>query len=388
MKLTKCRLQTALAQTDIASGMRPGVPSHRGIKLFAAPAAVAAVIATSAGLSATHVPRAATESRSAAVASVPPYYMARVGRVGNASGFAREGVIRHTLSGKPVAIVRLPKPYSYIRAVAGSANDREFLLAARSTTSTKGSTVFYLARFNPANRKVTVARLHIPPVIAPADQVAGLAVSTTGTQVAIAVNPQPVAPGPAQISVYSLTTGKVTVWKANKAYIGSFFDDPTSLSWASDGKLAFNAFTDNKLNYSVWLLNTATAGGNLLADSHFVVKMEGHGPWNPNGDGLVTPSGTRVVTTLWRGYPNRSSSHLLGEFAEFSTVTGKPIGVLYRKLGAIGTLDWTNPTGSVLVAGIQLQGHGFGELGVVVGDEFTPLRGAPAVEGSTATIAF
>ncbi len=421
MKLTEDRLRAALAETAheiLAGSIRPldlsavsdqaaghtrrgvlRVGGHRGIKLLAAPvatvAAVVAVIAASTALSGgSHATRPGAHRPSAGLASVPPYYMAAADQVSGANGLALRAVVHRTVNGKAVATFGLPKPYVYITGIAGSDNDTTFVLSAQKTAKTElnGPDVFFLARFNPATGKVLVVRLQTAKISAPS-QLAGMALSTDGTKLAVAVSTTHKRSTTTQISVYSLATGKVDVWKSSYVEMsnggaGPGLADPTAMSWASDGMLAFNAQTFDQLNFSTWLLNTATGGGNLLADSHFVVKMEGHGPWNPNGDGLVTPSGTRVVTTLWRGYPDRSSRHLLGEFAEFSTLTGKAVGVLYPKEGAIGVLDWTNSSGSVLIAQIQLQDHRTGTLGVVVGDKFTPLHGAPAVDGSAATIAF
>jgi hypothetical protein len=411
MKLTEYRLRAALAETarEIPPGSLPPLDlsaaseraagramrnvlrglGGRRIKVLAAPiaaaAAVAAVIATPAALSGgSHDRRPVTAAQSAGLASVPPYYMARVGKVAGVSGLALRGVIRRTLSGKPVATMLLPKPYRYIRAVAGSANDRTFLVAARNTTKLRGATGFYLAQFSPAKRKVTVTFLNIPPVPAPPSMVVGLAVSPNGSQVAVAVSTKQAGGSTlTQVSVYWPGTDKVKVWKARDVgvpalkYIGYGWYDPSALSWSSNGKLAFNATTGGR-PYSVWLLNTATAGGSLLADSHYVVRSGG-------ADGLVTPTGARVVAPLARELPD---GHYQGEFAVYSTATGKLIDVLYRKKGTSDTVDWTNSSGSVLIGGVMLQGHDSGTLGVVIGNRFTPLRGAPAVLGPTATISF
>ncbi len=409
MKFTEDRLRAALAETareipagsvpplDLAAAgrsagratrMRRRAPGSRGIKIMAAPiaaaTAVVAVIAASSALSGgSHDPRPGTAPRSVNLDSVPPYYMARVGKVAkDAPGLALRGVIRHTLSGKPVATMLLPKPYRYVRAVAGSANDRTFLVAARNTTKLRGDTGFYLAQFSPATRKVTVRRLDIPPVPSPPSMVQGLAVSPNGTQVAIAVSTKE-ADGSTltEVSVYWLTTGQVKVWESRTASIGLSFYDPTALSWSSNGELAFNATTDSR-PYSVWLLNTATAAGNLITDSRFI---DGDHKWS-DGDGLVTPSGTRVVTPMARLL--LPGNKVEQEFAEYSTVTRKQVAVLYKTEDAQESLDWTNSSGSVLVVGVQLQDHASGQLGVVIGKRFTPLRGAPSVLGITATISF
>lgn len=416
MNLTEDRLRAALSETaeEIPAGSIPPLDlsadggwtadrAHRnklrarggrGIRFLAAPVATAtavvAVVAMSTALSGgSHDPRPMTATRSAGLASVPPYYMAKVGKVAGVAGLAMRGVIRRTLSGKPVATMLLPKPYRYVRAVAGSANDRTFLVAARNTTKLRGDTGFYLAQFSPAKRKVTVTRLNIPPVPSPPSMVEGLAVSPNGTQVAIAVSTKEAGGSTlTEVSVYWPGTDKVKVWQGRDVgeprleYIGQGWYDPSALSWSSNGKLAFNATTGGRAN-SVWLLNTATAAGNLLKDSRFIVGSHSH--WGI-GDGVMTPSGTRVVVPMAR----ETDVGLEDEFGVFSTVTGKQVGVLYKKEDTPDrSVDWTNSSGTVLVAGLgTVLGRETGKVGVVIGKQFTPLRGAPAVLGTSANIAF
>jgi hypothetical protein len=51
-------------------------------------------------------------------------------------------------------------------------------------------------------------------------------------------------------------------------------------------------------------------------------------------------------------------------------------------------LEWTNPSGSVLVVAAPAKGHRNPVLGVLAGDRFIPIPGAPPVRQIAPFIAF
>ena len=74
------------------------------------------------------------------------------------------------------------------------------------------------------------------------------------------------------------------------------------------------------------------------------------------------------------------------EFIEYSAATGKVARILgYWTFGSVGALSvevlWSNASGSVLI-GVIPNSDG-GRVGVITGNEFTPLPGTAASESGT-----
>jgi hypothetical protein len=74
-------------------------------------------------------------------------------------------------------------------------------------------------------------------------------------------------------------------------------------------------------------------------------------------------------------------------FIEYSTGSGKVTRILgYWTFGSVGGLSvdvlWSNPSGSVLI-GVIPGGSGNGRVGVISGNEFTPLPASAAPESGT-----
>jgi hypothetical protein len=410
--VTERRATQALADR---SGRRPARIMHSGwpdrrarrrLVVLAAPAAavagvVAVIVATVAVSGAPHAGRSPAMPRGA-VAELPPYYMV-MGKllVPNrySSLVALEAVIRDTATSKTAAVVRLPRPYVYISDISGAADDKSFVLAGQTTEAYgQGATAFFIARFDPANRDVAVEPLRIPKVMAPARHVEGIALSPDGSRVAIALGSVHKDGShyvlSSEISVYSLADGSVRTWTAAVGLIGMFFAgpiDPSAMSWSLGGLLAFNgAISSSMAGDHIWLLNTATAGGSLLADSHYVVDLTGHGVWNPSGEGIVTLDGTKVVAPVYRNDARHQETitingrkerlpEPLSQVDEFSATTGRTMSQLHPVEPYFQSVFWANSSGSVLVISVQHQGSQQAVLGVLAGNRFSPLPGAPRV---------
>jgi hypothetical protein len=356
---------------------------RRSVRLLApvsAAAAVAAVIALAVGISGTkqpvRSPAAAAVSFSCTrpdSACIPRYYL------------DIRGSIKDRITGATVAVVRLPAPYHFIDAVAGSADDQIFVLAAQTRKAYGSRPVkLFIAQFDPAHRSVTVSALPIPvPQTSSAPVLNGLALSPDGRELAIgdANVPQPVD---STISVYSLTgriTGRpIRVWQGQGAVANSAYD-PSGLSWSSTGMLAINWLTGTKSTTGIRLLNTAAPSGSLLAHSRFVVDSWGTFSW----DGVLTPDGARIVAVLSGSQPSRE------EIEEYSASTGEPVLTLDARTGVPGddeTLEWTNSSGSLLVVAQPPSPGKATEVGLLGGGKFRPIPGAPAPTGSWFEIAF
>jgi hypothetical protein len=427
MNLTEDRLRAALMQTaeeippasiaplTLPQAVQAGLaaaasngqhgPARRTIKVLGVPAAAAvavfAVIAASLALvGGSRQPRPLAPG----ARSVPPYYLTSgkpaPGHASRTSAIWLDAVLHDTFSGRPVATIHLPRPYSYISNFAGSANDRTFVIAGqKSATLMPGATAFFLARFDPANRKVTVTDLHIPKVMAPAHFVDGIALSPAGTRLAIAIG-TPLQQGTwaahksaTDVMVYSLPSGDVRLWTAQNVHIGepviqsgtswSRVDNgnpvlQTAMSWSRSGMLAFNAQIGYKAGETVWLLNTSGAEGSLLGHSRLVLRLPGAETMWDSG-GILTPDGTKIVAALWRWAPPPSLSSAV---YWFSAATGKRISVRGYRPGKVDLLEWTNSSGNALVEDVIGESQSRGVLGVLIGNRFTPLRGVPAAAAS------
>jgi hypothetical protein len=361
---------------------------------LAAAAAVAAVIALAVGISGRTQARRTSVAPAAAAGSlsctrpdsqcIPRYYL------------DIKGIIRDRTTGATVATVRLPRPYRTIDAIAGSADDRTFVLAAQTDKSDGNYPVrLFLARFNPAARSVTLSALPIP-IIPGASLLTGLALSPDGRKLATAVQADPRRVD-AVVTVYSLASPSsapvVKVWQS-AGTIGASPYDAGAISWSSTGMLAVNWETGKVATSGVLLLNTAAPSGSLLARSRFLLHTE-----TSNGkdlafawDGMLTPDGTRIVAVLERMLGSSKPGHPVyeSEVAEFSAITGKLVRYLYRVTGrnASETLEWTNTSGSALVVGAPPNRSKPQVFGVLSGNHFRPIPGAPAPNAEIATLAF
>src|SRR5580658_3097216 len=144
----------------------------------------------------------------------------------------------------------------------------------------------------------------------------------------------------------------------------------------------------------VRLLNLRARGSNLLADSRQAVSLGNRVlvPIFPSGSGaqptchedsVITPDGTTIVcgAIALRSDGSALQQGAETEFIEFSASTGSVTRILgHWTFGNIGQLAvgvlWSNTSGSVLI-GVIPDAHD-GRVGVIRGNEFTPLRTSPA----------
>jgi hypothetical protein len=177
------------------------------------------------------------------------------------------------------------------------------------------------------------------------------------------------------------------------------------LSWTADGRtLAFQQWVTGEIIH-LRLLDTTTPGGSLQAASRLVLRWPGDGAtWHyVHGkisnvlfgfSAIITPDGSKIVAATEDLTKHPLSSALA--FTEFSAATGKVVKVLGRwpipglYPGQTQDVLWTNSSGSTLIVlahkpgvptkdprSINSAGYGI-EFGVLHGNQFTPLPGAPA----------
>jgi hypothetical protein len=328
--------------------------------------------------------------RPAALRQVPRYFAALTltGPVQVMGGEA--AVVRSTVTGHVLATVTPPQPYRIFTWVSAAADDRTFILAAqrywpigsgnaglpaehRDNTT---PTVFFRMTFDPVAHTAKLSRLAIPETIQAA-QLAGMAVSPSGTRLALDIR--------RSIQVVTLATGAIRSWAwqgggwiGNNKPIGQIF------SWTADGTtLEFQQWEPGG-PANIRLLDT-TAPGTSLASSKIVLTFPNGGAFGFNT--LLTPDGTKIVTATTQG------------ITEFSAGTGQPIlsedqfhfDWQNRGWAAPPWQDvlWAGSGGRALIVSDPRGKPGrYGPgyiLGVLTANTFTPI---PHATGQTAQIAW
>jgi hypothetical protein len=383
---------------------------------LAAAASVTAVVAASLAIStAFHGGHRAARGPAGPFAGVPPYYVALAVRKPNLKPSIAQrqfAQIRATATGAVLAVVTPPKPYGTFSAAAAG-DGRTFVLAANKwkvvranggTFAEATATRFFLLRLGAGGHVRQLTPLPIP-AMPPGAEISGFAVTQDGSKLAVAlrggVNG---GPGP-EIQVFSLATGakRVWTWPGGGPITNNAGGNGQVLSWTADGRaLAFQQWVGNDIN--VRLLDTTTAGGSLRSHSRLAVQWKDdaetfhfvHGKASNVIEGfsaIVTGDGTKIVAATASETRHPLNSELA--FTEFSTSTGKvarvlgrwPIPGLYP--GQIQDVLWTNSSGSTLIVLAHVPGvptkdphstnsAGYGiEFGMLSGNTFTPLPGAP-----------
>jgi hypothetical protein len=327
---------------------------------------------------------------------IPPYFVS-VAFTGNAAQSPADAVVHDTVSGRTLATIRPSTRGGTIVGVSAAGDDRTFVLDEQTwkkyplglAAGYPGAHSLYLLRLSSGGRVSSLSRLW---VTVPATQVLrAFALSPDGRRLALAVQPRK---GPARIEleVVTLSTGSARVWAANGIF-RSGAADSRGLSWTADGReLAFEWQTNN---VGEWpsveerLLSLTSADGDLLAASRRVIATTRQ--FKPSGstfqvtdtqnEPVVTPDGSAIVTNAvyFQVKTKESGKAWNGRygFAEYSTRTGKLVRILgYWKIKPAGyyftQVLWSSPSGRVLIGVIP-----DGRMGVINGNEFTPLNMPP-----------
>jgi hypothetical protein len=358
------RLETASA------GQRQARRGRRPLAGLASAVAVIAVIGGSIALSVGgHAPHRAANSQGQAGNSspgtggaAPRYYMELASTGGSRLSHA---VVKDTATGATLATVMPPKPFNAFFVVTGAADDRTFVLVAEAKRLPAGAryppATLFRARYDPGRRRITLTALPIP-WISRDERLDGLGLSPDGSRLAVSVTVFDRGRSE-KVSVYSMTTGAAKVWRQPSvapAY---------RLSWGPDGMLAYN--WDDSPRYGVWVLNTAAAGGGLIAHSRLAAAVP-HG-WFFIDGALLTPNGRTVVAAMMRAAGNLHLHRTNFEFAEFSAATGKQTRVLMPSHSGESQLVWASPSGTVLIVQTwATSGQGL-VLDVLSGGRLTPI---------------
>ena len=309
-------------------------------------------------------------------------------------------VVHDTVSGETLATIKPSIRGGTIRAVSAAGDDRTFLLDEQTwakflphvaVTEYAGPHTFYLLRLSSAGRVSSLTRLR---VTVPATQVlAAFALSPDAQRLALVVQARKHSQGRTDLEVVTLSTGSTRVWAAVSGFFRSGAGDSRGLSWTADGREL--AFEWQPNNVGQWpgvearLLNLTSADGDLMAASRRIIATTRQ--FTPSGstfqvadaenEPVVTPDGSAIVTnTVYFQVKTKESGQATNGrygFAEYSTRTGKLVRILgYWKIKPAGyfftQVLWSSPSGRVLIGVIP-----DGRIGVINGNEFTPLNMPP-----------
>lgn len=407
---------------------RQGAGSGRFRALAPLAAAAAVIVVLAVAMAVAHgrpAHRAAPPTQHGSLLSQLPTYYVTLGTPSpkqqtrqGALGQPTYAVVRATATGKVLATVQPPRPYTTFSSVSAAADDRTFVLAAsqwRKATIGAGGAAwlttaneFLLLRLQPDGPPRLTA-LPIPRHFMTGRTYGeGMALSPDGKQLAVALRLSPRSPANPVIHVFNLATGaeKTWTWPGGGPVTNNAGGMGQALSFAADGTLAFQQWVGNSI--VVRLLNTSGPGGSLQADSRPVLDWAGDAESLRFHHGravnvifgfsaLLTPDGSKIVCATVTETKHPLTSVLA--FTEYSARTGRVV----RQLGSWTlhgmypgqTQDvlWTNSSGSTLIVVAHRPGlepvplHGGNAanyslaFSAVTAKQFVPLAGAPPVRG-------
>ena len=231
---------------------------------------------------------------------VPRYYVS-VESNGNPNFNPSYAVVRATATGAAMETV-VPAGDGTVVAVTAAADDRTFVLDTQPWGAVNQSfapRTFLLLRLGLDGGELSQSRL---AVSVPGGQLmTGFALSPDGSKLAIAVQPDNDRREPdlTEVKVITLATGATQIWTADGT-IGFGPDDARSLSWAGDERtLAFDWEGNGPgIHTGVWLLDVATGGGRLLADSREAVTLINQASVGPTAVPSTAGAGSVQVTSI------------------------------------------------------------------------------------------
>ncbi|HLK73615.1 MAG TPA: hypothetical protein VKU77_08235 [Streptosporangiaceae bacterium] len=358
-----------------------------------------------------------------AAGKVPRYYVS-VESHGNPNFNPSYAVVRATATGA-VRGMMTPAAGHTVLAVTAAADDKTFILdtAPWASSSSNANQSFEPRSFIKLTLSSAgyVQSLKGLSVSVPAGQLmTGFALSPDGSKLALAIQPDnnKHEPDLTEVKVVTLATGAVLTWTANGT-IGFGPDDARSLSWPENERtLAFDWEGNGPgIHTGIWLLSLDSGGGSLLAHSREAVTLLNQA--SPGVTPVPTSSGTAAglrpasspsaqpattptcqedsiidldgsvivcgaIAALNETVKPNGSGLQRGaetEYFEYSVGSGKVTRVLgHWTFGSVGALSvevlWSNASGSVLIGVIPDSGGG--RVGVISGNEFTPLHSAAA----------
>jgi hypothetical protein len=354
---------------------------------------------------------------------VPRYYVS-VESHGNPNFNPSYAVVRATATGAARGTI-VPAAGRTVLAVTAAADDKTFILDTGPWVSSSSNAnqsfeprSFIQLTLSSAGYLQSLKGLSVS---VPAGQLmTGFALSPDGSKLALAIQPgnNKHEPDLTEVKVVTLATGAVLTWTANGT-IGFGPDDARSLSWPKNERtLAFDWEGNGPgIHTGIWLLSLDSGGGSLLAHSREAVTLLNQAapgitpvptssgtaaglrpassanaqPVTPptcQEDSIINLDGSMIVCGAIAARNETVKANGSGlqrgaetEYFEYSVASGKVTRVLgHWRFGSVGALSvevlWSNASGSVLIGVIPDSGGG--RVGVISGNEFTPLHSAMA----------
>jgi hypothetical protein len=316
---------------------------------LAAAAAVVAAVTVPLAIVRGHVPATGASSAVATgPGGAPPFYLA-------APFDGRYAVIASTATGRTLATIKPPPGTSSIGPVGAAADDRTFVLAA--ATPGKGTdTEFFIVRFRPHTRTVSLTRL--PFRFAPPSNTAvEFALSPDATRLAVIEFKLGAWRSVLAIRTYALATGSSQTWSAK---IPGLSAQMAAEGWSADGQEVLVVCAQGLPGHVLAeAVNTSAPGTHLPPPTHLPIPSR---LTRALGRLYVTPDGEVFLTTGVSG-----ASWNLTEFSPHSGQLTHILGPV-RRTKVTPSVDWSSNAGRVLI----ISGKD-GGLGVLHDGHYLPI---------------
>jgi hypothetical protein len=368
-----------------------------GVPLAAA-AAVAAIALTLVAVRQTGTQSpAASESGTAAPATVPRYYAAstydaHTGRNGPL-------IVGDDLTGKVIDTVSTP-PGQTFTSVHGMPDDRTFVVQAVVNAKPGESTTYawYLLRIAPGSahpHQLTKLPIKLP---GKGPFASAYALSPDGRELAVESMPGTVGdtgPDVITLGIYSVASGaELRAWTAPTKMTSGL--GGSTLTWLSGGRqLVFNAgeFTAGSAYYSqLRTLDVTATGTDLMADSRPLLTVNNSGA-STCLSLQITPDGKAAICATQYAFVTGDGSNAGCangglKFIAFPLPAAKPSRVLYQYRGACHSGEsftlWTDPSASSIIGVTRIDVDNKGtkeaiQIGVITGGRFRPLNIAKSI---------
>lgn len=397
-----------------APDARASAPRQRRRRSWLAPAAAAAAVLAIA-VSAVVIKNlpadpAAPATGSTAAASVPAYYAAPEATCKTCK--TTRLVVGDTFTGAKLASFDAPRGTRFA-AVSAAADDRTFVAdTVEYPFSSTQHVTWYLLKIAPgAATPARLTRLRIPNTPAPS-VVGDIALSPSGSELAVTYGFNRPARDTAELRIYSVTTGKLlNSWSAGVLDIAlspygfsGLLESNNLLSWTDGGRaVSFTTFSDtmegHRTDVAMRVVSVAARGGELVGDSRVVWSTQNADSESYCADGGIDvpeltadgktvvcgtgealggtdPSGKRAALPLaWLAYRTSEpeAARTLYKFTAYSTGP-RPLGV--------ATVQWSDTSGSTLIVAWVVRSKTMSALhfGVISHGSYTPLPTPPGAE--------
>jgi hypothetical protein len=357
---------------------------------IAAAAGVAAALAVVFALTGVIHSSRPANARPDGLDALPRYYVAlsftgggRCCQPGQPYSPKTQAVVRATASGRALAVIRPPRPYTTFFGITAAGDDRTFVVAAQKAATypvqlkATPETTFFVLRIDPAssNPAERARLIPIPNSAAPTGtRVWDLALSPDGTRLAVAAGVK--VP---HLSVVNVATGATRTWSPGG--IGTNLANgvnQNSLSWAADNRSLALIYWGERGRSGIRVLDTAAPGSSLVSNSRLVVGQPATGDayWL---QARLTPDAHAIIANR-----DRSRRGFSQQLVEFSAGTGKAVRVLsestHHLYGNDEQVLWMSPSGDTLIVTDAVPAHDHSrasfadvDAGMLVHGHYTPL---------------